>query len=64
MIKTYSIPLFPQLMEVEDYAKSWLEDCLTKCQSSNTVEDYSLTIEEDIEGYRRAVFILRESIKK
>lgn len=64
MIKTYSIPLFPQIMEPEDYAKSWLEDCLEKCQCPNSVEDYNLTIEEDFEGYRRAVFILRKNIKK
>ena len=63
MIKTYSIPLFPQIMEVEDYAKSWLEDCLLKCQSPNSVDDYDLKIEENFEGHRRAIFILRESIK-
>ncbi|MCM8529065.1 MAG: hypothetical protein NE327_21265 [Lentisphaeraceae bacterium] len=59
MIKIYSIPLFPQIMEAEDYAKSWLEDCLERCQCSQTVEDYELKIEENFEGHRRAVFILK-----
>ena len=60
MIKTYSIPLFPHVMEAEDYARAWLEDCLIKCQCNNTVDDYVLTIEENFEGHRRAVFILKE----
>lgn len=59
MIKRYSIPLLPQLVEVEDYAKSWLEDCLLRCQCRNTVDDYDLLIEENSEGFRRAVFILK-----
>ena len=63
MIKTYSIPLFPQIEGAEDYAKKWLEDCLIKCQCNNSVDDYDLTIEENFEGHRRAVFILRELLK-
>lgn len=63
MIKIYSIPLFPQVMEPEGYAKSWLEDCLKRCGSTLTAEDYTLKIEENFEGFKRAVFILKESIK-
>lgn len=63
MIKTYSIPLFPHIEAVEDYARGWLEDCLVKCQCNNTADDYELIIEENFEGYRRAVFILKDLIK-
>ena len=63
MIRTYSIPLFPQVMEPEDYARGWLEDCLTRCRCDFCVDDYTLSIEENVEGFKRAVFILKENIK-
>ena len=63
MIKTYSIPLFPEIVDPESYARKWLEDCLLKCRCENSIDDYELTIEENFEGFKRAVFILKEIIK-
>ena len=63
MIKFYSIPLHENLMEPEEYARAWLEDCLQKCGLELKVDDYSLQIEETETGARRAVFELQE-VKK
>ena len=58
MIKIYSIPLDEIIAQPEDYAKAWLEDCLQKCGLDLKVDDYTLTIEENELGMRRAVFEL------
>ena len=63
MIKFYSIPLHENIMEPEDYAKAWLEDCLQKCGLDLKVEDYILRIEETEAGYKRAVFEFMEMKK-
>ncbi len=58
MIRFYAIPLGPKILEPEDYAVGWLEDCLQRCKSSFCVTDYDLTIEV-CDGCRRAVFICK-----
>ena len=59
MIKKYSIPIFKEIVDPEQYAISWFEDCLEKCGSDLKVSDYSLNIEDSLDGMKRATFLIK-----
>ncbi|MCM8532981.1 MAG: hypothetical protein NE330_17570 [Lentisphaeraceae bacterium] len=60
MIKKYSIPIHKNQKNERAYAQKWFSDCLIRCHSDISIDDYELIIEVTGEGFKRATFTLKE----